>query len=264
MYSPLLSEGVHTHRHLVKAFEPLNDIPQECTSWRFPNLESLEATFEDEGPGVYDFILGHPTLTCLHFFTRSTEGPGLMFWQTLLGFANLKELSLIEGDTTEKGMAFWEHCTRLECLDTTAQDLERFSGIRPSMVFPKIKELRVKTAGDDDDTYFEMVKRCPSLLAIAWTEWIGERELSRFCQLASQGTRPKLESVSIESSSWVLFDNTNLLLLLGMHEVGCCPQDFEATSLIWAWAHEVTPASPSSSQGTGSLNRQRSNKSNGS
>ncbi|KAI8348112.1 hypothetical protein B0O80DRAFT_514984 [Mortierella sp. GBAus27b] len=156
MYSPLLSEGVHTHRHLVKAFEPLNDIPQECTSWRFPNLESLEATFEDEGPGVYDFILGHPTLTCLHFFTRSTEGPGLMFWQTLLGFANLKELSLIEGDTTEKGMAFWEHCTRLECLDTTAQDLERFSGIRPSMVFPKIKELRVKTAGDDDDTYFEM------------------------------------------------------------------------------------------------------------
>ncbi|KAG0234720.1 hypothetical protein B0O80DRAFT_532561 [Mortierella sp. GBAus27b] len=214
---PIPNESIHAHRHLVKTFKPLSTLPQECTAWRFPNLESLDIVFTHRTPGIYDFILEHPTLTSLTLCVSTNVcDPGPTFWKRLLGLVNLKDLTISSEYLTGKDMdAFWKLCTRLERLEVSVRELQPIGDAHSSVVFPHIKELDLESGYDDDLTYFEMVERCPSLKSIIFSQWDEDRGLSRFCQLVSKGTWPELESVSMHLISDVEISNYDFIRLIG-------------------------------------------------
>ncbi|KAG0234721.1 hypothetical protein BGX31_004460 [Mortierella sp. GBA43] len=215
MCGPIPPESVQVHRHLVKVFEASVALPKECISWRFPNLEWLNVDLVQDCPGTKEFTLGHPTVSRLEIGNFIDAGPGPGFWQTLLGFKNLKDLTLSLMFMKERDLGtFWQLCTRLERLHIGLEGLPRIWD-HPPMMFPCIKELHLSSHVSDDSLYLEMMQRCPSLTSIVWQDGTGNGHLSRFCRLASEGTWSDLKSVTVWSARDVVMTDMDLVQLLG-------------------------------------------------
>src|SRR5690606_36333364 len=53
------------------------------------------------------------------------------------------------------------------------------------------------------------------LRTVVWEDWSGSEHIARFCQLASEGTWPELESVSLWSDINIVSFNEELTKLVG-------------------------------------------------
>ncbi|KAF9358630.1 hypothetical protein BGX34_008862, partial [Mortierella sp. NVP85] len=189
-------EAVVSHCHLIKTIDILNTFVADFPKWRFPNLDTLNVTYD--GPEeLSEFILAHPNISHLAL-RRYALNPQAEFWTQLLDFHNLKSLSVMRLSIQQEQEMniFWQLCTRLEKLDLTISRLSS-QGNLPSMEFPRLQRLYLKSSEDYMPLSLILLQRCPNLTAIYWNGAIDERLISEFSQLVKARTWPGFENLLI-------------------------------------------------------------------
>jgi hypothetical protein len=191
---------IQRHSHLVKKVRA-GRMSRRCTALRFENLDSLELDTECVEDIYTRFVMGHPTVTrlALRYFH---PGCPSAFWDALLGFHNLRTLSMssleIFGPNIDK---FWQLCRLLERLDISMLHDSELNVIVPQEKFPSIKHLGVEARGASNVPFFmEFLRRCPSLTFIRWqsVRYHEQAFLAGLSVLSEANTLPYLEHLDVK------------------------------------------------------------------
>ncbi|KAK3823265.1 MAG: hypothetical protein J3Q66DRAFT_424904 [Benniella sp.] len=193
---PEFTALVQKRRLLIKKIR-IGPMSQEYTALRFPNLDSLELDGECVGDNYTQFVMGHPTVSRLALRRFSPSYPST-FWDALLGFQNLRALSMstreIFGANFDK---VWQLCTRLERLGIHVTGHGPVTATLPAgeLLF-NIKHLEVDGSSCYSVPFFmEFLRRCPSLISIRWRSIYGHEDtfLSALSLMLEANTWPYLE-----------------------------------------------------------------------
>ncbi|KAK3823246.1 MAG: LOW QUALITY PROTEIN: hypothetical protein J3Q66DRAFT_331240 [Benniella sp.] len=175
---------IQRHSHLVKKVEISQEY--EYTALRFSNLESIHllSAYQVRSNDIAQFIMNHPTTTCLEMRNLSTKCDPA-FWEALLGFCNLRTLAMsIFGTNLDK---FWPFCTRLERLDINMIDIPL-----PPGEYPNLKHLSVDAVVP---FFMGFLQKCPHLTSIGWRAAPSQeaRFVSGLSELLEANALPNLE-----------------------------------------------------------------------
>lgn len=201
-------EAIQSHIHLVKRFKLVCfETGQEHARLRFPNLVSLDLHVSRYSQDITELILGHPSLTRLRVAILKPE-PKSRFWEKLLGFHNLRDLTLSNIALAGKDVdTFWQLCTQLEQLDLTWVSLSPQGNIL-SMEFLHIKEVSLRgfTLGETP-LFLEFMRRCPGLSSLALFTYFGDDDtqfISGFISLVAGRTWPNLHKIAMMVQSMTI------------------------------------------------------------
>ncbi|KAF9938983.1 hypothetical protein BGZ65_011779 [Modicella reniformis] len=190
-------EAIQRHCHLVRTLEITCQPKQEHAALRFPNLASLTVKNSLQDLDITQLVTEHSTLSRLDLnFIKSGLQPSLPLWKKLLELRNLKDLSISNISIGEKNInAFWQLCTQLERLECYWISIPH-RGLLSSMEFPRMKEINL---WEEIPVYLELMRRCTGLEILTWSSWEGLDGgfVPGFVQLASSGTWPELESLTL-------------------------------------------------------------------
>ncbi|KAK3823249.1 MAG: hypothetical protein J3Q66DRAFT_331246 [Benniella sp.] len=187
---------IQRHSHLVKKVEIVPESREhEYTALRFSNLESIHfmSAYQVRSNDIAQFIMNHPTTTCLEMRNLSTKCDPA-FWEALLGFCNLRTLAMssreIFGTNLDK---FWPFCTRLERLDITMWN--RIDIPLPPGEYPNLKHLSVYGSDAVVPFFMGFLQKCPHLTSIGWRAAPSQeaRFVSGLSELLEANALPNLE-----------------------------------------------------------------------
>jgi hypothetical protein len=133
-------EAIQSHSNLVKTLEVDNIPTQDYLALRCPNLVVLRLKHSLRDEDSLEMIAEHPSISGLQLSGSMQRYP-TWFWDKLIGFSNLKNLTAPFIKTGAEDIdKFWQLCTRLERLSLTRPYFAR-QGSLASMEFPHLWEL---------------------------------------------------------------------------------------------------------------------------
>ncbi|KAF9936210.1 hypothetical protein BGZ65_002665 [Modicella reniformis] len=193
-------EAIHPHTQLVRTFKAdhgINERRKEFLDLRFPNLVSLDLPVTPLEEDTKEWVLGHSSLTFLRLRGNKLSS---VFWNTLLGFRHLEDLTVFYPKLSRKDIdTFWQLCTHLERLELFHPEIPH-PGNMFSLEFPSIKEFKLRYVVYEVEIFFlKFMQRCPSLTSL-WVDGVHNLEFtSSFSELVAARTWPHLHSITIES-----------------------------------------------------------------
>ncbi|KAF9935943.1 hypothetical protein BGZ65_002859 [Modicella reniformis] len=191
---PFLPEAIQRHSQLVRAFKvPFGVETKALHSLRFPKLVSLDAEHY-ELKDMNEWMMDHCSVTRLKLRVYEVDHE---FWNSLLGFRHLKDLTLRDLRSWDDVDGFWQLCTHLERLEII-KSYTPHQGNLLSMRFPSIKELIFNLTDWNNVRILEFMQRCSNLTSF---KYVGGEEsagfASSFSDLVTARTWSQLHSVSI-------------------------------------------------------------------
>ncbi|KAI8348126.1 hypothetical protein B0O80DRAFT_187302 [Mortierella sp. GBAus27b] len=214
--------ALKNHCHLVKTLQAPFGFPQKYASLACPSLESLQVLLEGHDCYLIEFILHHhATLIRLEL---ERLGPDLqsVLWDMLVGFDNLKDLTLLNTSIREKEMdSFWQFCANLQRLDFRELSFAVAQSQLSLMTFPRVREIYLsEISGDQVTTILSFLQRCPAMATFSWAtnnDETDSRFVSGFAPLVSKRTWPGLGRVALKSQ---VISNENITRVIeGMHRI---------------------------------------------
>ncbi|KAK3823247.1 MAG: hypothetical protein J3Q66DRAFT_437640 [Benniella sp.] len=197
------SASIQKNKHLVKRVNIGYVWRKELASLSFSNLDSICLDVPElHGGDTIQFIMEHPTVTRLELKHLASGQPA--FWDALLGFRNLRSLSMssleIFGTNMDK---FWQLCARLERLDIMFE--HNPSVTLPPGDYPNLRHLGMSGRNPDMASFFiRFLRQCPCLTSIAWRTqiFLTEAFLSRLSELFEAKALPCLEYLDA-GTGWI-------------------------------------------------------------
>ncbi|KAK3823264.1 MAG: hypothetical protein J3Q66DRAFT_397726 [Benniella sp.] len=199
LQSPQSPALIQNHSCLIKKFK-VGYMSPEYAALRFSNLDSFEMDGQGRrDPHTNQFILAHPTVTRLRL--TNFYGCPPAFWDALLGFHNLRTLSMSSLEIFGTNInQFWQLCARLEQLDILVQHYTAFDVILPPGNLACIKHLGVmECTYANVPLFMEFIRRCPGLTSIRWNaaKYHEQPFLSKLPALLEAKALPYLEHLDV-------------------------------------------------------------------
>ncbi|KAF9352289.1 hypothetical protein BGX34_012225 [Mortierella sp. NVP85] len=214
-----LPEAARAYSDLIRTLHISYELPQEHIALRCPNLSTLDIEKTHLDSDRTEFILEHPSLTCLKLDNCYPKAFA-MLWEKILGLYNLKDLTVI-GMTIcrEDAHSFWQVCTRLERLDINFIKID-VPHYLLSVEFPRIQNLRISNPREEDFSWIlKFLQNCPNLATwyLAMDDRIPPELFAyEFAEMVSARTWPYLERVE----TWTCTMNLALSkIMAGMQRI---------------------------------------------
>ncbi|KAF9936211.1 hypothetical protein BGZ65_002666 [Modicella reniformis] len=192
-----LPVAIHRHTQLVKTLKAKHNLKEtkELLDLIFPNLASLDLTYA-LADDMKKWVLGHSSVTRL---SLHASGLNPVFWNTLLGFRHLKDLTVWHLDLGRKDVdTFWQLCTHLERLKLSYAKMTHAGNNTLSMAFPSIKDLELSNCDDEVKVFLMLMQRCPSLTSLRIEGMNNLKFISSFSELVAAETWPHLHSLTLK------------------------------------------------------------------
>jgi len=201
-------KAIQSHAHLVRTLDIDCPLIQEHVDLRLPSLNHLDMDSQNEA-STLELVFEHPTLIHLKLWGLVSEPPRL-FWENLLVFQNLRDLTLSYVNISEEEDIdkFWELCMQLERLDIRRQQIT-MRGTLLSRQFSHIRDLTMGCFhGCDVPLTMEFIQRCPNLTSYEWMAdpSVDTLFIPEFTRLLTTATWRNLDSVFLRSP-WIAGDD---------------------------------------------------------